>query len=93
MSDWTEDERSALLGFKAGTGKEAGTAIAGSTKAKCTQHKLSGQTIPDSVDYRTKDADGVTWSLPPKDQGTCGSCWTYGGKLFFFIYATHTSLT
>lgn len=32
--------------------------------------------LPDSVDWRTAEPPVLT---APKDQGACGSCWTFSG--------------
>jgi C1A family cysteine protease len=39
----------------------------------CSVYQSSGKALPETVDWV---AGGLV--LPPKDQGTCGSCWTYG---------------
>ena len=87
LADWTADERAVLLGrlsdsnsgstLKSVADQSAGSdSILGDVPDQiCGQHTLTGKTIPASVDWRN-DPRGVV--LPPKDQGTCGSCWTYG---------------
>jgi C1A family cysteine protease len=37
------------------------------------EHKNSGQALPAAVDWVAKGKVN-----PPKDQGACGSCWTFG---------------
>ena len=85
MADWTAAERTSALGRISGkNGKQlssesddnANQSIFGDVPDQiCGQHKLTGKEIPDRIDWR-KDVRGVVH--PPKDQGTCGSCWTYG---------------
>jgi C1A family cysteine protease len=36
-------------------------------------HQLSGKQLPASINWVEKGAVN-----PPKDQGVCGSCWTFG---------------
>lgn len=48
----------------------------------CGQYNISGLPLPSSVDWRSKSNGGPMEEpglvLPPKDQGTCGSCWSFG---------------
>ncbi|CAK9135354.1 unnamed protein product [Ilex paraguariensis] len=69
FADLTNDEyRSVYLGVKPGTKR-----ILSRTKVISDRYTLKvGESLPDSVDWRTKGAVG-----PVKDQGSCGSCWAF----------------
>jgi C1A family cysteine protease len=76
MADWTADERRAF----ARSGLKATLKLADKTpKSNCKIEKLSDLLVeytttklPDIVDHI---GDGLT--LPPGEQGTCGSCWAF----------------
>jgi len=75
MADWTAEEKKALRG-RMHTPK-------GTVVEATFEHEPSATDLPDNVDWVA--AGAVT---PPKDQGSCGSCWSYGatgtteGQLF-----------
>lgn len=79
MADWTDKERAMLRG-KAPVVEVEDDDF--DPNEACGVMQMSGKTLPDSWDWRGQSeggpqpGDGLV--LPAKDQGTCGSCWTYG---------------
>lgn len=76
MTDWTRAELLRLNGRK-----KVGSQLSSAPdyQAQCGQHTVGTTALPPSKDWRTEGGStGGGIVLPPKDQGTCGSCWTYG---------------
>ena len=90
MADWTMEERQALLGNRNAKDEPQPVAAQRSLRAAgplgteirrpdekhgnlCGTHTVSKTPPPTNIDWRDHGA-----VLPAKDQGTCGSCWTYG---------------
>jgi len=68
MADWAPEEFKQLLGYK--------KQIAYASKSKQvpqTQQEIDISALPTHVDWRERNVIS-----PVKDQGRCGSCWTFG---------------
>jgi C1A family cysteine protease len=80
LADYTYDEKKAMRGRNAKV--QAKSHAKEDPQSFCGEMTVSGKTLPDEVDWRSKAQGGFQPEpglvLPPKDQGTCGSCWTYG---------------
>ena len=84
LADWTKDELRRLNGrihADAYSQQSNGRSLADQPDytGQCTQHVMSTSPLPASRDWRIEGGPQNTGIVqPPKDQGTCGSCWTYG---------------
>eukprot|EP00760_Papus_ankaliazontas_P003836 PhM_4_TR11656/c5_g2_i10/m.16424 len=70
LTDRTDEELKAMRGYRR---EMAYASRLGQSNKAVEYHKITGKAIPDSLDYR--QMPGVV--SPVKDQGKCGSCWTF----------------
>ena len=83
MADWTQEELSRLNGRKqvslsTAGGPQKNVNDAPDYSKQCGQHKIGSTPLPLPGTGERKEDKNNGIVLPPKDQGTCGSCWTYG---------------
>lgn len=101
LSDRTAAEKARLLGRKQETEEEPQQQTNGKSSAaaqKCGTYEPKGGKLPDSVDWRSvkeggnQPGDGYVLKAP--DQGTCGSCWSFGatGAIEGALVASNHSL-
>jgi len=71
-SDWTNEEFGRLLGYKPGSWDFKNSML---RRKIPYEAKRKMEDLPSSIDWRVHIPPVLT---PVKDQGNCGSCWTFG---------------